>query len=236
LRLSTADWKTRIDIALGEKRPSPQPIARPPVRKPLATHPAVNQPLQPTQTPPPLPTVSSLVISLPIPSGQSATQPPATSVPKTLGRTYSLLVVFVLFVALTALIFLTSPSGRLIVTSTPTNETKQPQFTPSNTGNSTPLLSTVTVSTEIYGRVVADDWVNVRLGPGDTFLPRTSIPPGTNFIVLGRSEDGGWLLVRLEDRTEGWMAAQFVDLKGQEVPVVTPISPTPTSEATNTPY
>jgi uncharacterized protein YgiM (DUF1202 family) len=78
----------------------------------------------------------------------------------------------------------------------------------------------------ITARVIADTRINVRSGPGTTFQPISAVDPGTEFIVIGRSGDGSWIQVQLDDGREGWVSAPLVEVSAAEAG-----APTPTEEA-----
>ncbi|MHA7878451.1 MAG: TIGR04211 family SH3 domain-containing protein [Saccharospirillum sp.] len=52
-------------------------------------------------------------------------------------------------------------------------------------------------------------WVNVRTGAGDQFRILQTIPSGTSMETLG-SPQNGFVQVRLEDGTEGWIPERFL--------------------------
>lgn len=64
--------------------------------------------------------------------------------------------------------------------------------------------------------------LNVRSQPSLTSSIRTRVPAGTQLAAVGRTGDSQWLLVRLADNTQGWVAVQFVTAAGDfdELPVV----------------
>jgi hypothetical protein len=57
------------------------------------------------------------------------------------------------------------------------------------------------------GVVISSDVVNVRSGPGTGNPPVGSAQPGDVLPIIGRNADESWYNVRLEDGTEGWIAA-----------------------------
>jgi hypothetical protein len=62
----------------------------------------------------------------------------------------------------------------------------------------------------------------VRAGPGTDFNVLTSLSSGTEFIVLGRNEQGDWIRIELSDGMAGWVSAELVHLPVpiEELPVV----------------
>lgn len=70
------------------------------------------------------------------------------------------------------------------------------------------LLVSATVQAET--RWLMDElWVNVRSGAGDQFQIIQTIQSGTEMQTLG-SAQGGFIQVRLQDGTEGWVAERFL--------------------------
>jgi hypothetical protein len=69
--------------------------------------------------------------------------------------------------------------------------------------------------------------VNLRQGPGVGHQTVGAIPQGTKVKVVGRNEDGSWLLVETEDGEQAWMTgmAEYVDIDPaalEKLPVVAP--------------
>ncbi len=91
--------------------------------------------------------------------------------------------------------------------------------TPTDRPSPTPNVSPTPLPI-IRGVVDAGQAVNVREGPGRTFTAIASAQPGTIVQVIGRSGDGDWLQIRLEDGREGWISADFIAVEG-------PVTPTP---------
>lgn len=89
--------------------------------------------------------------------------------------------------------------------------------TPSNTYTPSP-------TPPVTGIVASLQTVNVRQGPGVNFSAIRALTPGTGVEVLGQNEDGRWLNIKMEDGTEGWIAAGLLR-----------INPVPTAFPTSTP-
>ena len=82
--------------------------------------------------------------------------------------------------------------------------------------------------------VVVSAALNVRSGPSTIFPILRTLSRGAEFTVLGQNQSGAWLLVRLRDGLEGWLARAYTDYTGTapvapspKPPVVT-VTPTPT--------
>jgi len=93
-----------------------------------------------------------------------------------------------------------------------------------------PTPPPVTMQTPMPGApyAVARDYVNIRTGPGLDYPIYGIATPGSSSEIVGRSEDGGWWVVKLPTSIvgagQGWVSADYVDAHGAEnVPVV----PTP---------
>lgn len=67
----------------------------------------------------------------------------------------------------------------------------------------------------------------VYAGPGFLYEPIDSVVEGQTLGIRGRSDDARWLLVRLENGREGWIAAEIiqVDIALEAVPVIAGIAP-----------
>jgi hypothetical protein len=95
--------------------------------------------------------------------------------------------------------------------------TMTPSVTPiPPTASNTP---TPTPTPPVIGRVsTVQDAINLREGPAVTFPAIQGLLNNTDLIVLAANEDQSWYNVRLEDGTEGWVAANLIYL----VPTTTP--------------
>ncbi|HQF70751.1 MAG TPA: SH3 domain-containing protein [Promineifilum sp.] len=67
----------------------------------------------------------------------------------------------------------------------------------------------------------------VYAGPGFLYEPVDSVVEGQTLGIRGRSDDARWLLVRLENGREGWIAAEIlrVDMALEAVPVIEGVAP-----------
>jgi len=125
--------------------------------------------------------------------------------------------------------------------STPFPQTnKTPTITASPTPMATPTATaTLTITPTPAPHVLADvRALNLRAGPATDFQIITSIPGGTRLHVLGRNEEGDWLLVEVGGRS-GWVSAHYVGGVSSNQPIMaTPDPPTTVSTlppATSTP-
>ena len=67
----------------------------------------------------------------------------------------------------------------------------------------------------------------VYAGPGFVYEPMDSVEEGQTLAILGRTADNRWVLVRLADGREGWIAAEIIQIAAplDNVPVVHGIAP-----------
>jgi uncharacterized protein YraI len=79
------------------------------------------------------------------------------------------------------------------------------------------------VTIPVQVRVEGGANLNVRSQPSPTASILTRVPSGTELAAIGRTADSQWLLVRLADNTQGWVAVQFVTA-GNDVGVL-PVAP-----------
>ena len=88
------------------------------------------------------------------------------------------------------------------------------------------------------GVVTSGQNVNIRSGPATTNGPVAVVVPGTEIIILGENDDGTWFNVRLENGTEGWIAASLLDAEAAPTTVASDFTAIPDDEqpaATATP-
>jgi serine/threonine-protein kinase len=85
-------------------------------------------------------------------------------------------------------------------------------------------------------KVTAIDVINVRSGPGTNYPSYGVAPAGTQGVVIGVSEDGGWWVVQVQ-RTDlvpdgqGWVSGEYVTAENTDgVPVVPSPEPPPVVE------
>lgn len=66
----------------------------------------------------------------------------------------------------------------------------------------------------------------VYTGPGFLYAPVDSVTEGQTLGILGRTSDNRWVLVRLDNGREGWIAAEIIHISASlaNVPVVTGIA------------
>lgn len=115
------------------------------------------------------------------------------------------------------------PTLAVTAASEPTDSTSEAPATMAATPQPTAELPV------IIGVINADQAVNVREGPGRNFAPVAAARPGERILVLGRNGGGDWLQIRLDDGTEGWIAASLVRIEG-------PATSTPATGALVDPY
>lgn len=128
--------------------------------------------------------------------------------------------------------------GRLTPAATATIEpTRTPPPTFTYTPSITPIppsptdTLTPTLTPPVIGIVNSPfEAINVREGPGTNNAIITSIAPGTGVEIIARTEDGGWLLILLEDGRQGWVSSNLIRLENTVTPVPS-ATPTPNETA-----
>lgn len=90
---------------------------------------------------------------------------------------------------------------------------------------STPILQP---GEQLVQVVILSQTAPLRSGPGEQFSAISSLGRGTLAYVLGRSQDGNWYLLQLEDGvTRGWVAVADVGLIYPATPQIIPVITTP---------
>ncbi len=140
--------------------------------------------------------------------------------------------------------FTPSPTATATLPAEATVATTAPgEATAATTPTPRPLKTAVTPSVQATPGVRALAVVEVRAGPGETFPAITTVQPGTELPVIGRTEDSAWFNVTLPDAsgatpTPGWLPAAAVEPLDAAalaaVPVAATIPPSPTATATVT--
>ncbi len=120
-----------------------------------------------------------------------------------------------------------TPSPRPTFTYTPSLTPIPPSPTDSPTPTPTPPTIGRVSSVQVA--------VRLREGPGTTFPVIQGVPVNTEVIILAQNEDQRWYNVRLEDGTEGWMAANLVYVLPTLTPLPTSTAPGVVLEVSGTP-
>jgi hypothetical protein len=97
----------------------------------------------------------------------------------------------------------------------------------------TPAAPTATRDPQV-GQSTAT-WVNLRSGPSTQYPVLTAIQSGTSFRVVGQSNDGAWLQIRLSNGTEGWISRNLTNYTASAPVVAAPpplVIATPTAAIT----
>jgi uncharacterized protein YgiM (DUF1202 family) len=68
------------------------------------------------------------------------------------------------------------------------------------------------VESEVLGAINSSATANVRSGPGLDFDVVAMVETGEQVVVLGTDDSEAWVNIRLNDGTEGWIAALLVTL------------------------
>lgn len=117
----------------------------------------------------------------------------------------------------------------LTITAVWPTSTSTPTITPTST--STPLPThtpTVTAPPLPTGYVKTPD--SLRFGPGKMYPVIRALVGAEEGQLLGQTQTGDWLLIQLDDGTEGWLPASSFerDDPTRALPVITDFPPTPT--------
>ncbi len=115
--------------------------------------------------------------------------------------------------------FISRQAIAVLPTSTPYLQyPRLPTFTPSPTASPTPTLTptppptptpTPTPEPTRQARITAS-LLYVRSGPGADYPQQVILGEGEEVTVLGRTDAGDWLQVRLLNGMEGWVYAEYV--------------------------
>ena len=109
------------------------------------------------------------------------------------------------------------------------SETLLPSKT--STPNSTPTEAFVSTG-------VSKGNINMRAGPDTVYPVLTQIATGTELTLVGRNNDGTWLVIRTPDNREGWVLATLIETSTDILSLpITKAPPPPTlppSKATKT--
>ncbi len=127
---------------------------------------------------------------------------------------------------------LPSETASPVPTSTPT-ETPTPSATPSPTETPT-LTATPTPTPEPLIATILADTANIVSGPGINYAFLATYTTGLKLQVIGRSEDGLWLVVRLPGGTEGWIQQEKVTFEHEVAELAAFVAP-PVPPPTETP-
>jgi uncharacterized protein YgiM (DUF1202 family) len=94
--------------------------------------------------------------------------------------------------------------------------------------NSNPTDVSVLVQNQPVG-IVNTGALNVRTGPAVVYEVVGIIKQGETVALLGRNDNGSWVLVRVSDGLEGWVNASYLQTNTPVVSLPVSSSPPPTS-------
>lgn len=117
------------------------------------------------------------------------------------------------------------PTTTLIptITLSPTNTVPAPSETTTPTATATPPLR---------GIIRADAGIaNMRTGPGTNYKVSGNLRGGSTVTVFATSDDSKWMLIRLEDGSEGWLSASLITLNDASATVPALTTPQLTERA-----
>jgi hypothetical protein len=98
------------------------------------------------------------------------------------------------------------------------------------TPSTTPSLTPTVTPTPLPPALIALETTFVKSGPDNVYETVALMTAGTEIELLGRLEDGTWILVGVTDGKEGWLPANGINYPPgfDDLPVVEPpIPPTP---------
>ena len=176
---------------------------------------------------------------------------PRSRVQQRLSSCSSILLAFILLVAILVLAFFNTRGQDVVITPTPTatptfisravlelapsptipfDLPDLPTFTPTPTITPTPTETPTPTPTPLptYVAEIIGELVNLRSGPGDDYDVLAIIPLGETVELVGKTADGEWIMVRARDGEEGWIYKDLLQPEtGARMIVLTP-PPTPT--------
>ena len=118
------------------------------------------------------------------------------------------------------------PTATVTATPTPT-PTHTP--VPSVTATKLPTVTPVPTYVNLRGQVLVRS--NCRYGPGAPYLYKYGLVAGSNLEVIGRTDQGTWILVRaIGGNNPCWVKASLMDVKGDVMdvePTYMPLPPSP---------
>ncbi len=100
-----------------------------------------------------------------------------------------------------------------------------PTFTPTPTVTPTPTKTPTPTPTPLptYVAEITGELVNLRSGPGDSYDVLAIIPRGETVELMGKTDDGEWIMVRAGDGEEGWIYKDLLQPEtGAQMIVLTP--------------
>ena len=119
--------------------------------------------------------------------------------------------------------------------------TAQPTPEPTLPPTDAPQATATPAPTATPGLIVANDFVNLRAGPGTNYDLVGRLNQGQMAQVTGKSDDGQWWRVSVEGKT-AWVAGQFVQANDAasgvsvvQAPTAPPPTPTVASSAATSP-
>ena len=100
----------------------------------------------------------------------------------------------------------TPPAPTLAFPPADTQPAQPPTFTPLNT-----LLPAPASTTQASNTATVDvTQLNIRVGPGVNYTVEKTLNQGDKLILVGKSSDGDWYEVRLQDGSGGWVFSAYL--------------------------
>ena len=127
------------------------------------------------------------------------------------------------FISRAALALAPTPTLPFVPPDLPTF-TPTPTSTPTRTPTSTPTPTPMPT----YVAKITAELVNLRSGPGDEYDVLEIIPAGEQVELVGKTQNGAWIMARVADGEKGWIYRDLLQPEaGAQMMVLTP-PPTPT--------
>ncbi len=136
-----------------------------------------------------------------------------------------------------------TPTATSTPTLTPSPPLPSPTATPAQVSvaqASATSTQTPTITPEPKPRVVSENTINVRSGPGTAYPVVSSLDSGASAAILAKNQSESWWQIQLADGKLGWVYGSVVTVQGntESIPVASDIQqppPTATPAATATP-
>jgi hypothetical protein len=109
-----------------------------------------------------------------------------------------------------------------------TTSTPTPTLAPNQTQTDTPTPSITSTYAILRGTVL--EQANCRYGPGAAYLYKYGLYPGYNLEIIGRNENGTWVVIRAIGGTNPcWVKASLMDIHGDVMSLAPASLPLPQS-------
>jgi hypothetical protein len=107
-----------------------------------------------------------------------------------------------------------TPTGIQAPVSTPIPAASPSQPTPLPPTATQPVPTTTAISSIPFTAIVAEEPLNLRVGPGLSYKVLRQLTIGTRLQILGRSGNAEWVQVRTDNGVEGWVSRTYITYTG----------------------